>query len=87
MGAPAEEDLQSWAQHSCTDTVPDDVMRYIGRALPGAVSFVFSCQARRAHVEQSCQTCHSSTDFNACRMRLHSAMNLVRDMAQPPHLK
>lgn len=46
MGAPAEEDLQSWAQHSCTDTVPDDVMRYIGRALPGAVSFVFSCQAR-----------------------------------------
>ena len=46
VGGPAEEDLQSWAQHSSMDTVPDDVMRYIGRALPGAVSFVFSCQAR-----------------------------------------
>ena len=46
VGAPAEEDLQSWGQHSCTETVPDDVMRYIGRQLPGAVSFVFSCQVR-----------------------------------------
>ncbi len=46
VGAPAEEDIQSWAQHSCLETVPDDVMRYIGRALPSAVSFVFSCQAR-----------------------------------------
>ena len=47
IGAPAEEDLKSWGQHSSTETVPDEVMRFIGRHLPGAVSFVFSCQARR----------------------------------------
>ncbi|KAK9834193.1 hypothetical protein WJX81_007238 [Elliptochloris bilobata] len=44
VGAPAEEDLQSWGQHSSTETVPDEVMRYIGCQLPGVVSFVFSCQ-------------------------------------------
>ena len=43
-GAPAEEDLQSWGQHSSTDTVPDRVMQIIGAELPGQISFVFACK-------------------------------------------
>ena len=43
-GAPAEEDLQAWGQHSSTDTVPDRVMQSIGAELPGQVSFVFACK-------------------------------------------
>ena len=43
-GAPAEEDLQKWGQHSSTETVPDSVMRTIGAELPGLVSFVFACK-------------------------------------------
>ncbi|KAK9808913.1 hypothetical protein WJX72_006358 [[Myrmecia] bisecta] len=41
VGAPAEEDLKSWGQHSSTATVPDAVMQHIGDE---QVSFVFSCQ-------------------------------------------
>ena len=44
IGAPAEEDLRSWGQHSATATVPDEVMRAIGAELPGVVSFVFTCK-------------------------------------------
>ena len=43
-GAPAEEDLQSWGQHSSTDTVPDRVMQSIGIELPEQVSFIFACK-------------------------------------------
>ena len=45
VGAPAEEDLKSWGQHTSTSTVPDSIMRTIGQELPGQVSFVFTCKA------------------------------------------
>ena len=46
VGAPAEEDLKNWGQHLGTATVPDAILREVGAALPGFVSFVFTCQAR-----------------------------------------
>ena len=48
-GAPAEEDLPSWGQHSSTDTVPDRVMQSIGIDLPEQVSFIFACKVLLLH--------------------------------------
>ncbi|CAL8470234.1 g9776 [Coccomyxa elongata] len=51
VGAPAEEDLKSWGQHTSTSTVPDSIMRTIGQELPGQVSFVFTCKASGKAIE------------------------------------
>ncbi len=44
MGAPAEEDLKNWGQHTGSTSVPDEIMQRVGEDLPGAVSFIFTCQ-------------------------------------------
>jgi hypothetical protein len=41
IGAPAEEDIKNWGQHSAVATVPDPVMH---KAAGEEVSFVFTCQ-------------------------------------------
>ncbi|KAK9916056.1 hypothetical protein WJX75_007902 [Coccomyxa subellipsoidea] len=51
IGAPAEEDLKSWGQHTSTSTVPDAMMRTIGQQLPDQVSFVFSCKVAGKAIE------------------------------------
>jgi len=44
VGAPAEEDLKNWGQHTGSASVPDEIMRRVGEDLPGTVSFIFTCQ-------------------------------------------
>ena len=47
-GAPAEEDLKNWGQHTGAASVPDEIMQRIGDELPGIISFVFTCQVMTA---------------------------------------
>ena len=54
VGAPTEEDLMNWGQHTGPSTVADEVMQRVGAELPGTISFVFSCQVANAeHIHQS----------------------------------
>lgn len=45
-GAPAEEDLKNWGQHSGSATVPDKILQQVGEELPGTISFVFTCKVK-----------------------------------------
>ena len=47
VGAPTEEDLKNWGQHTGPSTVADEVMQRVGEELPGTISFVFTCQVAK----------------------------------------
>ena len=59
VGAPAEEDLKNWGQHSGPGTVPDEILQRVGEELPGTITFVFTCQVRNCNCQDL--SCPKST--------------------------